>query len=334
MFDILTIGTATRDVFLTSPAFKVLRDKEHLVKLGFKTGEAECFALGSKIRIEEPFLTSGGGAYNTAVTFSRQELKTGALVKVGDDAAGKTVIRNLKEEKITPLALTDRKSGTGYSTILVTPGGERTILVYRGASYEMKKKELPWKRMKAQWVYVSPGEIPFSTMSEIVSRMKKQGSRIAINPSKYYLSLKKGTLEPFLNKCDVVIVNREEASHLTGKPYEKDKAIFKKFDEIVEGIAVVTDGPRGAAVSDGSFIYRSGVFKEKKRADRTGAGDAFASGFISGLLRKNDVHYALRLATANATSVVEHVGATTGSLTKRAFSSKRWKYLNLDVEPL
>lgn len=334
MFDVLTIGTVIRDVFLTSPSFKVLRDKKHLVELGFKTGEAECFALGSKIRVEKPHFTVGGGAYNTAVTFTRQEFKTGSLFKIGNDMEGESIIKSFKKEKITPLPLVDKKNATGHSTILVTPEGERTILVYRGASYDVKKAEIPWRKLKANWVYISPGEIPMSVMSEVVKRMKKQGSQIAINPSKFYLSMKKSVIEPFLNKCDVVIVNREEAAHLTGKPYHKDRAIFKKFDEIVEGVAVVTDGANGAAVSDGSFVYRSGIFKEKRRIDRTGAGDAFGSAFVAGLLRKNDIHYALRLATANATSVVEHIGASTGSLTRRAFSSKRWKYLNLDIESL
>jgi len=102
----------------------------------------------------------------------------------------------------------------------------------------------------------------------------------------------------------------------------------------VPGIAVVTDGPRGAYASDGRYLYRAGVFKERKLVDRTGAGDAFGSGFIAGLMQKHDVHHALRLAAANATSVVEQIGAQGGILTKRDFAGARWRYLDLEVEPL
>jgi len=334
MLDIITIGTVTRDVFVTSELFKVLRDKEHLEKIGFKTGEAECFALGSKIQIDEPIFSFGGGAHNTAITFARQGFKTGIIAKVGNDLSGKEFLAHLKIEKIKPLLSYDKKTGTGYSVVLLTPGGERTILVYRGASEKFSRKDASLKKIRAKWAYISPGEVSFSVMSDIISELRKNGTNIAINPSKHYLNMKHSQIEPLLNKTNAVFVNREEASCLTGEPYDKERKIFRAFDEMIDGIAVVTDGSKGATVSDGKFIYRSGVFKEKKLTDRTGAGDAFASGFISGLMRKeNDICYALRLAAANATSVVETVGASDGALTAQQFSSKRWKYLNLDVEP-
>jgi len=334
MFDVITIGTVTRDVFLSSSLFKVLRDPEHLARLGFKTGEAECFAFGSKLDVGEPLFTVGGGAANAAVTFARQGFRTAMLAKVGDDASADSVFAQLKREKITAFLPRHRKEGTGYSTILLTPGGERTILVYRGASGTLEKKEVPFSKLGARWAYIAPGEIPFSVMEEIVTRLKKAGVKIAMNPSKDYLSLKKEKLEWLFSRLDLVSVNKEEASYATGVPYGNERGIFKKFDDMVPGIALVTDGPRGAIASDGSYLYRAGVFKEKKILDRTGAGDAFGSGFVAGLMRKNDVHYALRLASANATSVVERVGGASGALAAREFSAKRWSFLNLDVEKL
>ena len=129
-------------------------------------------------------------------------------------------------------------------------------------------------------------------------------------------------------------MNREEAAQCTSIPYEKEIAIFKELDTIVKGIVVMTDGPRGAIVSDGRTLYRAGIFKETRRVDRTGAGDAFGAGFVAGLIQKNDITHALRLASANATSVVEYIGAQPGILTRAAFQKKRWRYLDLDVESL
>jgi sugar/nucleoside kinase (ribokinase family) len=334
MYDVITIGTATRDVFVTGSGFKVLKDPAHLKKIGFKTGEAECFALGAKIEVERPVLALGGGAANAAVTFARQGFRTTALVKIGDDELGDEVVRVLKSEKINPLALRDKKAGTAYSTILLAPSGERTILVYRGASSNFRRKEVPMTRLKAKWAYVSPGEISFSLMQSIVSKLKKSGTKVAMNPSGHYLKAGPTKLKHILKNLDVVIVNREEASLLTGVDYGKEKQIFAKFDELVPGIAVMTDGKKGAAVSDGKYIYRAGIFSEKELLDRTGAGDAFGSGFVAGMMQKNDVCYALRLAAANSTSVVEQVGAGEGILKKKDFKKKRWQYLDLDVEPL
>ncbi len=334
MFDVLTIGTATRDVILKSSLFKTLKDPKHLEKLGFKTGEAECFALGSKLEVETPVFTIGGGAANAAVTFARQGFKTAVLAKIGDDLLGEDIVRDLKNEKITPLMAIDKEEGTAYSTILLTPQGECTILVYRGASEDLEKREVPFRKLDAKWAYIAPGGINVMLMQEIIAHLKRQGTKIAMNPSKHYLKLGAEKLKGILRWLDVVIVNREEAADLTGMKYENERGIFKKFDDLVDGIAVMTDGPKGSKVSDGSYLYSAGIFKEKKVADRTGAGDAFGSGFVAGLIERNDIHYALRLAAANATSKVENIGAQAGILWKKDLGQNRFKYLDLDIEPL
>lgn len=334
MFDVITIGTATRDVFLRSPKFKVLRDPEHLKKLGFVTGEAECFALGSKISVEAPVFTFGGGAANAAVTFARQEFTTAALVKVGADEHGAALLAHLKRERVMPFAAIDRKAGTAYSVALLTAGGERTILSYRGASENLARRDIPWRKLSARWAYVTPGAIPFPLIRELVAFLKRRGTSVAMNPSSHYLAMGTEKLKPLLALLDVVVVNREEAALLTGIDFSKERRVFKRFDELVPGLAVVTDGPRGAKVSDGRYLYTADIFKEKKLVDRTGAGDAFGSGFVAGLIQKRDVHHALRLAAANATAVVEKMGAQAGILTKKEFTASRFQYLNLDVEPL
>ncbi|KKU94120.1 MAG: PfkB family kinase, nonfunctional [Candidatus Jorgensenbacteria bacterium GW2011_GWA1_48_13] len=334
MFDVITIGTATRDVFLTSPFFKVLKDPKHLKHIGMPMGEAQCFALGAKIEVEQPILTVGGGAANAAVTFARQGLKTGAVIGVGTDPNGEAAVRELKNEKIRVFPVYDPKDMTGYSVILISSGGERTILHSRGASRGIKGGESVFKRVRTKWVYVSPGGIPIAAMQKIVMHFKERGAKIAMNPSKDYLEAGAAKLKTILRILDVVIVNREEASYLTGADYSDPRRIFKKFSEMVDGTAVMTDGPKGSYVADEEYFYRSGIFKEKKLIDRTGAGDAFGSGFVAGLIQKKDVWRALRLANANATSVVEAVGAEEGILRKKDLSAKRWQYLDMDFETL
>ncbi len=67
MFDVITIGTATRDIFLGSPLFKVLNDPKHLANIGLESGEAQCFALGSKVKVETFVSATGGDSANAAV---------------------------------------------------------------------------------------------------------------------------------------------------------------------------------------------------------------------------------------------------------------------------
>ena len=341
-FDVITIGTATMDVFLTSRFFKVLKDRKHLEKIGFFVGEAQCFALGSKMEIDKPIFTTGGGATNAAVTFSRQGLKTAVIAKIGNDGAGSQILKELEKEKIKLFFAEDKNKGTAYSTILLEPKGERTILVYRGASEDLKERDIPFGDLNGQWIYISPGKIDLSLLKKIVDYYFKKGSLIAINPSKNFIEAGIKKLEPILRKTKLFILNREEASYFTGIPYDNEAEIFRSLDRIVKGIVAMTDGKNGAMVSDGFNIYKSKNFKEKIIIDRTGAGEAFASGFVTGLIRQGEkcekglcerfnIEYAVRCGAANATSVIERVGAKAGILTKNEFEkNKRWKILEID----
>ena len=358
MFDVVTIGTATHDVFLASPLFKVVRDPEHLERLGFPTGEAQCFALGGKVEVPSPVFTIGGGAANASVTFARQGFKTAALAKIGKDQNARDILSDLKKESVMTLPVFDSKAMTAYSVILLSPGGERTILNYRGASEDLRKNEIDFSRLKSRWAYIVPGRIRFDVIFSIVRHFKKEGIKIAMDFSKYYLQMGHKKLKPILNALDVIHVNQEEGAELTGYKYHETKKIFRKFDEWVPGLALMTDGANGAFISDGKMLYQFGTYKEKKLVDRTGAGDAFTSGFVAGLMSRQgtwgkrhetgnmrqetgnkrqgfseeEITYAIRLASANATLVVEKIGATEGALRKGEFEKdKRWKNLEIAV---
>ncbi len=343
-YDIITIGTATRDVFLTSPLFKVLTDVAHLKKIGFPTGEAQCFALGGKVEIDAPVLTTGGGATNAAVTFGRQGFKAACLAKIGDDAIAGDVEAELVKEGVKTILKRSAAKSTAFSTILLAPSGERTILVYRGASEDLQKSDCAaLQKIKSRWAYFVPGGIKFEVIAGLAAKLRRAGVLLAINPSKPYIQMGVKKLKPLLEKMSVVILNREEAAYLAGCDYRAEEKIFKAMDAIVDGIAVVTDGPRGVKVSDGRAIYQAGIYKEKILADRTGAGDAFGSGFVAGLMRARDcrrptaseIKYAIRLASANATAVVENIGAKKGILTRGAFEkSPHWRDLKITERPL
>ena len=348
MLDVVTVGTATRDVFLKSPLFKTVHDPKHLERLGFPTGEAQCFALGSKIDVARPVLTIGGGAANTAVTFARQGFKTAALLRVGADPDGKAVVEDLRREGITPFSIVDRTVGTAYSVILLSSSGERTVLNYRGASEKLTSRDVPARMLRARWVYIVPGKIPYTVITSVIRSAKRLGARVAMDFSKYYLQMGPRKLHPLLPHLDVVHINREEASYLTGVKYDDYRGVFKKLDKLVDGVVAMTDGPKGVMVSDGTLLYKAGIYKERSIADRTGAGDAFGSGFVAALMRatsdkrkatkrfsRETVVEAIRLASANATSVVEYVGAQPGILTRAQFRGQsRWKRFPVKIVTL
>lgn len=145
MYDVITVGAATRDVFLRSRGIQVIRDE------AFSTGEGECFALRSKIDVDEIVFETGGGATNAAVTFARQGFRTAFVGKIGDrDARGREILAALRQEKVaTTLVSTDHQKSTAYSVLLLTARGERTALVYRGASADFYPRDFAWTKIRA-----------------------------------------------------------------------------------------------------------------------------------------------------------------------------------------
>ncbi len=344
MYDIITIGTATRDVFIKSPSFANIHDPEHLKKLGFLKGDATCFIPGSKIEIEQPIFATGGGATNTATTFARMGLKVATIGKIGMDDGGARILAECKAEGIVSRIIADKTLSTAYSVVLVPTAGERTILVHRGASDKLKPADIARTISKSRWAYIIPGNIPYPTILHAVSVLAKQGTQIALNPSKHIIERGLRNIKPLLSKIDILIMNREEAATLTQISYERLDAILDALRSSFDGIIAVTDGPVGAVILDNERRYDCGVFPKKHLSDATGAGDAYGSGLISSLIYSQktnktrqfseaDIREAIRVAAANSASVVEHVGAKRGILTRKAvLNAPRWKKLPITVK--
>ena len=328
-FDIITIGTATRDVFVKSDSFHV--DPDHHV-LG---GKGLVLPLGAKLEIPEIFFSTGGGATNAAVTLSRQGHKTACIAVIGNDDSGHAVLRDLEQEKIYTGFIRQEKDATAFALLLEPKSGERTVLVHRGVSEHLKPVFIPWNELDTKWLYISSLAGNLALLKRLVTFAHAHHIRVAYNPGGKELN-QRAALLPLLKHIEVLIVNREEASLITGVAFEKEKEIFRVWDSMSPGINVMTDARNGLWVSDGAHIYHTGIFKEKKIMDRTGAGDAFGSGFVASLIDSpKDIDRAIRLGSANATSKVEGMGAKHGLLTKKEFGeNSRWKRLSITKTPI
>ncbi len=328
-FDIVTIGTATRDVFIKSDNFHV--DPDHHV-IG---GKGLVMALGVKIEIPEIFFSTGGGATNAAVTFARQGKKTGCIAVIGNDDSGHAVLNDLKKEKIYTGLMHQENEGTAFSLVIEPKSGERTVLVHRGVSEHLKPAIIKWEGLNAKWFYISSLAGNLALLKRIVAFAKDRKISIAYNPGGKELA-QRDALIPLLKHINVLIVNREEAALITGIAFEKEKEIFQVWDKMSSGVNAMTDGQNGVLVSDGAHVYHAGIYSEKKMVDRTGAGDAFGSGFVASLIdAPSNIERAIRLGSANATAKVEGMGAKHGLLTREQFEQdKRWKNLMITKTPI
>lgn len=324
MYDIITFGSAAQDIHLKSKAFKVLKDNKDFI-----TGEGICLNLGSKVDIEDIVFTTGGGGTNTAATFAKQGFKTAFCGAIGVDLAGLEIIRELKQLRVdTKFIVKNKEKHTNHSIIISSSEQlkDRTILVYRGASELIDIENINFKKLKTKWIYSAPlTGLLCDNFYKIIDFAKDNNIKIAVNPSKQQLSLPENILKDIFSKIDILFLNKEEASFLTKISFDKEENILKKISEICPGIVVITKGGNGVIVTDGKYIYSAGTNLNIKIIDTTGAGDSFASGFLSNYIKyKNDtsaslsvcIEKAIQLGIANSEANIAEVGAKTGLLEK------------------
>lgn len=201
---VLSIGAAIQDVFLrNSPAFRTVKiDSTH---------EMTELELGAKIDVNKIDFSTGGGATNAAVTFARQGLYSSFMGVVGRDIPGSTILKVLDEESVdTSRVIMDEDYNTDYSTVILAPNGERTILTYRGASAQLKSEDLAIRRNEFDWLYVSnlAGRMDF--IDDVFSQARDNSVKIVWNPGKKEL-LEDKKMKPLLEDVEVLIVNKQEA---------------------------------------------------------------------------------------------------------------------------
>ncbi len=289
MFDVITLGSAVVDVFLDTG----IPERRHFI----------AYPVGTKIKVRDLKFATGGGGTNTAVSLSRLGLKTGYLGKIGRDSNGDLIFHELKTEKVTFLGKRD-KGNTGFSVVLDSKEHNRTILTYKGANDKLKYSEVNLTKLKTKWFYFASltGE-SFKTQEKIANYAIKKGMKIAYNPSSYQTNQGAKYLRNILDKTEVLILNKEEARMLV-----KFGNLLKGLRKLGPNIVCVTNGRKNIVVYDGNHCYTAKPHDFIGK-ERTGAGDAFASSFLAGIIKGQPLDFCIQLASANSESVIQYFGA-------------------------
>jgi sugar/nucleoside kinase (ribokinase family) len=313
--DVLTVGAATRDIFVRSSAFARMTDPD--APDGFNV----CFPMGAKLPAEEILSATGGGATNAAVTFARLGFRTACLCRIGTDAAGEDVRKDLEREQVsTDLVQSDRTHATGQSVIFLAGTGERAIFTSRGASREL---EVPAGLPAARAIYLTSLGGLTAHRERLSDLATASGALFAWNPGQAEIDDGLHALHHFLSRIDVLILNREEAAALAQVSPRFLDRILRILGPVPRRALVVTDGASGAYAVSGGATWHAGQI-DAPRINATGAGDAFGSGFVASLLaHPDDIPRALQTAGLNGYGVVTHMGAKAGILKREPNATER-----------
>lgn len=328
MCDVITIGSATMDVFVQC-------EDANIVSVYSKSKKSEfmSYPYGAKVEISDFDSQVGGGGVNTAVNFANLGLKSSAIFKIGDDIYSKGILNSFKDKNVDlSNIIQDKNVSTGFSIILVSFQGDRTVLAHRGANAMIEKEDINFDAIKkSKLLYIAPINGDSSkVLDDIVKFAAEHRVFVCFNAGS--TSIKKGFkyLEKILNFAHIVVMNKEEASMATQiqvRPDTKDikyshekihpdvKAMLKKMKVKDYQVIVITDGNKGAYAYNGKDFFYCPVF-DGPVVSTLGAGDAFASTLCASLKRTHhDLGKSLMYASVNSAGVVSEFGATQGLLT-------------------
>lgn len=302
MFDLISVGDAAVDLFFQ--IHDALIEKEEGVR-------ELCLRFGDKIPVVKYAQVLGGNSCNNAVGAVRLGLKTAVYLNVGTDANGKFTLEKLKEEKVDTRYVKVNEGMDSNVSALITFKGERTILTYR-QSFKYQLPDLE----KTRWVYLSSmgkTAIECDLNKQVENYLERTRARLFYNPGPYELTFGIKKFPKLLSLTELFVVNKEEAETILGD--NKDiKKLLNGLSDLGSKIVIITDGKNGSYGFDGENYYKQEAFPANL-LQMTGAGDAYATGVLSGFFYGKDLAEAMRWGAANSASVVEQIGAQAGLLT-------------------
>ncbi|MDE1966286.1 MAG: carbohydrate kinase family protein [Patescibacteria group bacterium] len=308
--DFIAIGDCTVDEFIKLKDAHVhcdINDENCTISMSW----------GDKIPYEFSVLVPGvGNAANAAVSAARLGLSTGFVSNVGSDRYGEEILDVFKKERVDPRYVrVNEKLATNHDYVLWYDA-ERTILVkHEDYPYAMPEGMAPPK-----WFYLSSAGRSEPFHAEVAAWVAAHPSaKLAFQPSTFEMSMGTEKLADLYQATELVACNKEEAERILGLPETPMKALLEKMHALGPKIVLITDGPNGASVSDGTKRLRIPMYPDPKApVDRTGAGDATTSTFVVALALGLPLEEALAWGPVNSMSVVQDIGAQKGLLSRDA----------------
>lgn len=255
-------------------------------------------------------IVSGGAAANVASWMGHQGRDVSLISRVGDDVMGRALIADIEREKVTSRIHMDPHAPTGSVVVLVSTGGERSMIPDVGAGSLMGKEEIEQIDSASLFYlsgYVLLHERTRATGLAAIERARSLGARVAVDVASAAPILTVGPAEVlgWLSGVDCLLANEDEARALTGMA-DPVKAAERLAED--HHTVVVKRGEHGSiAISDGqsaSFPAHPGVVV----VDTVGAGDSFAAGFLPVWLEGSLIQ-ALHAGTETAGRCVSQLGA-------------------------
>jgi len=290
-FDVVCVGNAKIDTFLT------LHEANSHLRLLEETNEL-CIKFGEKIAVDKAEILLGGNAANVSVGTSRLGLATAIVAEIGKDEFAQKIITTLSKENVNTEKVSQTKDQQSSFSTIINYRGERTIF-----SEHVKRLH--------------------DFNQKTVDFVKKTGCRLAFNPGTLQIENGKDNLQNVLLVTNLLFVNKEEAEELLRYPHGQKSIqdLIVNLQKLGPKIVVITDGKNGSfAIDEKGNISKKDIIQTEV-IEKTGAGDAYSSGFLSALIYNQSISDSMNWGTKNSVSVISKIGAQAGLLYKTNFKN-------------
>lgn len=303
--NVLIIGSSVIDLFLD------IKDKSHI------TGNDNnvSLKLGDKIPMDMKKIALGGDGANISVGLKRLSVDTTFFTFFGNDLFSKEMEETIKKEGVKLIA--EREGERSSLSLIFNFNKDRVIFSHR----EPRNHDFYYNQDLPDFVYLSSiGEKWQDAYEKVLDFTKKNNLPMGFTPGSPQLKQNSDILIACLKNSKIVFINRDEAEKILKFQkisYSNDiKDILSKVKNLGMEVLSVTDGISGAYALDKNGNYYSIKSFGEGAVERTGAGDAYTSGFLSHYLLELDIPECMRRGCFNAHSVVLKTGAQDGLLTK------------------
>jgi sugar/nucleoside kinase (ribokinase family) len=329
----MSARTQRREVYAVGQGLIDLRsDIPHatLDGLGVSLGSSTFIAQARQAEIlkaledrgHQIFRTPGGSVANSATLVSQLGGRAIFSGRIGDDSAGAVLCHDFASVGVQLGAPLVVGGATGTVLVLTAPCGERSMLAHLGSSNQFSIDDIDLTRaQKAYSVFLEgylmavseESRAALHTAAQVASR---HGSIVALSlGASSLVEGRKRDFEAILPHTGLLFGNESEACTLTGKASgaEAIHALSTKVARVV-----VTCGPSGALISEHGRIELVPAYPTNV-IDTTGAGDAFAGGFLFGMLNGHSASRSAAFGNFLASKVVAVAGARLGASAREEF---------------
>lgn len=275
--------------------------------------------------VEEMGYFPGGSAANTIYGLARLGVDVGFIGATGDDDKGKLIVEDLKAAGANISQITVKHRIESGSTLCFSDSsGGRSIYVTPGANSLLCDDDLNIDFInKSILLHLSSfvDNEQFCLSSELVSKLAPS-VRLSFSPGELYVSRGIEALAPILCRTDILFINRNEAEKLSGKDFRDGAEICRNQGcrTVVVTMGKGEDSACGTdltaccyiASDDVKCMVESAENTGANAVDTTGAGDAFAAGFIYGMLKNNGLEECGRLGDITARFCIREFGSRQG----------------------